>query len=336
MLNFDKTYKSFDEYLKDFAPKFKDYYIKHLKDARVSFEDNKHKDVDKYLYKPLLDFSQNVGKMHRPLTCLATFNALNKDVPTEVVLPVAAVIEHFQSAALIHDDIADAGELRRNKPCLYKTEGTGLAINAGDFGLAMVVPSVISELEKLGVAEAKVLTIVNELTKMEYMTIEGQAMDLGWARDDTFDISIADYCVMATKKSAYYSVSVPCVLGAICADASPDIVMALQDFGLNLGLAFQIQDDLLNLIDDTNANKDFRNDISEGKRTLIVCKAVETSKDKDELIKILKSGTKDKKDLQKAVDIMQECGAISFAKDLANNLCIQAKTVLQEALPSSP
>ena len=335
MTNLDDNYKSYVQYLNDAAPKFKDYLIQHLKNARSCYEDNKHKDVDKYLYQPLIEFSKNAGKMHRPLTCLAAFNALKTNQSTEVVLPVAAAIEHFQSAALIHDDIADGGEIRRSKPCLHKQIGVGLAINAGDFGLAMVIPSVIRELENLNVAEAKILQIVDQLSLMEYMTIEGQAMDLGWARDGQFDISIADYCVMATKKSAYYSVSVPCVLGAICADASTETISAIQDFGLNLGLAFQIQDDLLNLIDEGKSTKDFLNDITEGKRTLVVCKTLELSKDKDELIDILKSCTKDAAKLKRAVEIMQECGAIDFAKDLAKNLSQQSREILDKALPSS-
>ena len=119
---------------------------------------------------------------------------------------------------------------------------------------------------------------------------------------------------MATKKSAYYSVSVPCVLGAICADANPDIVNALQDFGLNLGLAFQIQDDLLNLVDDTNANKDFRNDITEGKRTLIVCKAIETSKDKDEV------NETNFKAVRNLVDTLEKNGCRHMA-DYPNQCC---------------
>lgn len=179
MLESNKAYKSFEEYLNSCGPEFRDYLIKYLEDARANFETNKHADVDKYLYKPLLDFSENTGKMHRPLTCLASFKAFSNNKPLDIVLPVAAAIEHFQSAALIHDDIADAGELRRGKPCMYKEQGLGIAINAGDFGLAMVIPSVVENLEKQNVDKDKILRIINELSRMEYMTIEGQAMDLG-------------------------------------------------------------------------------------------------------------------------------------------------------------
>lgn len=134
---------------------------------------------------------------------------------------------------------------------------------------------------------------------------------------------------MATKKSAYYSAALPCVLGAICADASDDIVNALKAFGEKIGLAFQIQDDLLNLIEtETSKNqKDFRNDISEGKRTLIVCKALDLCDEnkKQCLVEILKEKTKDEKKLAQAVDIMQDCGAVAYAQEFAKNLSEKAK-----------
>ena len=80
-------------------------------------------DLDRFLYAPLRAFSENGGKRHRPLICLIACRAVGGD-PARA-RSCAAAIEHFQSAALIHDDIADNGQLRRGKPCLYLTEGVG-------------------------------------------------------------------------------------------------------------------------------------------------------------------------------------------------------------------
>ena len=143
---------------------------------------------------------------------------------------------------------------------------------------------------------------------------------------------------MATKKSAYYSAALPCVLGAYCADATEDVYLALKDFGEKIGVAFQIQDDLLNLIETEESKnvKDFRNDITEGKRTLIVCKALEQANDnRKELINILQSNTSDEAKLTRAVEIMQNCGAIDYAKDKAQRLSNDAKKILEDILPSS-
>ena len=179
-IDINSSYETFDSYLSDIAPKIKPYLLDSIKNARDSFDSISHKDLETYLYKPLSDFNSNAGKLHRPATCIASYLALGGDINNlDCVIPVAVAIELFQSFALIHDDIADKAELRRGKPCMYKQEGEGIAINAGDFGLAMVVASVVRELEKLNVDKDKILKIVDELSRMEYMTIEGQALDLG-------------------------------------------------------------------------------------------------------------------------------------------------------------
>lgn len=102
-----------------------------------------HPDMDRYLYDPLLAYSQNGGKRHRPLICFAACMAVGGDV--DKALSAAAAIEHFHTAALIHDDIADDAELRRGETCLHLSEGVGLAINMGDLGLCLVNGTVIAD-----------------------------------------------------------------------------------------------------------------------------------------------------------------------------------------------
>lgn len=333
-----KEYKTYVQYLNDFAPYFKKYLIDYLQSARTQFESDKNKYVDKYLYNLLFEYTENSGKMHRPLTCIAAYLAVGGNYKNlESVFSVASAIEHFQTAALIHDDIADCGEIRRGKPCMHKVYGEGLSINAGDFGLAMTIGCVWENLLKTNYSQDKISKIINKLIFMEYMTIEGQAMDLGWAHDDLYDVSVDDYIVMATKKSAYYSAAIPCVLGAICADANDEIINAFELFGEKIGLAFQIQDDILNLVDGRLANKDFRSDITEGKRTIIVCNALSRCQknDKDALIKILKSNTRDNKKLDEAVCIMKDCGAIDKSKKLACDLAGDAKNIIKDKLKES-
>ena len=164
----------------------------------------------------------------------------------------AAAIEHFHSAALIHDDIADEAELRRGEPCLHLTEGLGLAINMGDLALSMVNGPVVNDplLE-----DAVKVRVIKELIAMTCRTVEGQALDLGWARDGRYDITPEDYLTMAIHKTAHYSGAVPLAVGAIVGGADDEIVEALRSYGLDTGLAFQIQDDLLNLVGTDEAKK---------------------------------------------------------------------------------
>ena len=136
-------------------------------------------DLDRYLYQPLTRFTASGGKRVRPVLCLLGAEAVGGSA--EDALSCAVAVELFQSAALIHDDIADEGELRRGEPCLHRTEGTGLAINAGDLALTRVFEAVLSD-GRLGADRA--VAVLAELARMERHTLEGQALDLGWVRDD--------------------------------------------------------------------------------------------------------------------------------------------------------
>jgi geranylgeranyl diphosphate synthase type I len=173
---------------------------------------------------------------------------------------------------------------------------------------------------------------------MTTRTIEGQALDIGWARDGRFDLTVSDYLTMATHKTAYYSGGTPLAVGAIVGGGSIEQVETLRSFGMATGLAFQIQDDILNLVGKKEAvKKDFRSDITEGKRTLIAVHAIEHSPQSKELINILASHTIQPTMLSIAVDIMKSAGSIDFAHDYATGLVNNAKAELAEALePSKP
>ena len=145
-------------------------------------------------------------------------------------------------------------------------------------------------------------------------------------RDGRFDLTTEDYLAMARRKTACYSCAAPLAIGSIIGGASPEQVNALRAYGMACGLAFQIQDDLLNLVGIREAaRKDFRNDITEGKRTLMAVYALEHSSDSKELVGLLSSGTTREDDLARAVEIMQGCGAMGFARDYAQSLVEEAK-----------
>lgn len=292
-----------------------------------------HEDMNAYLYDPLLRFSENGGKRHRPLICFAACLAVggNADMATSA----AAAIEHFQTAALIHDDIADDALLRRGEPCLHLTEGLGIAINAGDLALMLVNGTVIKD---PNLDDSIKVRVVGELIDMTRRTVEGQALDLGWARDKRYDITPEDYLVMATHKTAYYSGAVPLAIGAIIGGGTETQIEALRNYGLDTGLAFQIQDDLLNLIgSEESTKKGFRDDITEGKRTLVVVHALQNLEGakRDRLIEILSNAEQDPKVLAEAVDLMEEAGSIAYARNYAENLTSIAKNRMRDMLEPS-
>ncbi len=314
----------FELYLKRNSKKMDDYLA-------TFFTDGTHPDMKRYLYGPLAQYSANAGKRHRPLICLLACEAVGGD--PELARSSAAAIEHFHTAALIHDDIEDASQTRRGEPCLHIKEGDGLAINAGDLALSLVTGTVVDD---PALEDAVKLRVLKELVDMTTRTIEGQALDIGWARDDRFDLTTEDYLLMANHKTAFYSGAVPLAVGAIVGGGSETQIATLRAFGMATGLAFQIQDDMLNLVGTREATKkDFRSDITEGKRTLIAVHALEHSEKRERLLALLSARTTDAAELDEAVTIMREAGSVDFARTFASDLVGDAKQALIAELPRS-
>ena len=312
----------FELYLKRNSKKMDDFLA-------TFFVDGTHPDMKRYLYGPLATYSANAGKRHRPLICMLACEAVGGD--PERARSSAAAIEHFHTAALIHDDIEDASQTRRGEPCMHIKEGEGLAINAGDLALSLVTGTVVHDPV---LDDATKLRVLAELIDMTTRTIEGQALDIGWARDDRFDLTVEDYLLMANHKTAYYSGAVPLAVGAIVGRGSETQIATLRAFGMATGLAFQIQDDVLNLVGTREATKkDFRSDITEGKRTLIAVHSLSHAEKRERLLTLLSSRPIDPAQLDEAVGIMQEAGSIEFANTFAERLVVDAKAALVAELP---
>ena len=312
----------FELYLKRNSKKMDDFLA-------TFFVDGTHPDMKRYLYGPLATYSANAGKRHRPLICMLACEAVGGD--PERARSSAAAIEHFHTAALIHDDIEDASQTRRGEPCMHIKEGEGLAINAGDLALSLVTGTVVHDPV---LDDATKLRVLAELIDMTTRTIEGQALDIGWARDDRFDLTVEDYLLMANHKTAYYSGAVPLAVGAIVGRGSETQIATLRAFGMATGLAFQIQDDVLNLVGTREATKkDFRSDITEGKRTLIAVHSLSHAEKRERLLTLLSSRPTDPAQLDEAVGIMQEAGSIEFANTFAERLVVDAKAALVAELP---
>lgn len=223
------------------------------------------------LYELMLDYPLREAKALRPALCIATCRALGGQLAA--VLPSAAMLELFHNAFLIHDDVEDDSELRRGAPTLHRAEGVPTAVNVGDGMLALALRPLLDNTRTVGLGKA--LRILELVARMARESAEGQAIELDWIRANAWDQRDADYFRMVHKKTGWYSFITPVLLGALVGGVEPARLARLGRFATLLGLAFQVQDDALNLdADETAYGKELAGDLWEGKRTLILLHAL--------------------------------------------------------------
>ncbi len=178
-------------------------------------------------------------------------------------------IELLHNAFLVHDDIEDASLLRRGEPTLHRRYGTPLALNAGD-GLALQAMGTLREnIDLLGPWLAD--RIMMEFDFMSQQTVAGQALELGWCRDNRTDLEPDDYLDLIMKKTCWYTTVLPLRVGALVGSKGTAELDPMIEFGFHLGAAFQIRDDILNVVGDPGVyGKEALGDLLEGKRTLML------------------------------------------------------------------
>jgi geranylgeranyl diphosphate synthase type II len=274
----------------------------------------------RHLYDLLADYPSRGGKMMRPSLCIATVRAFGGRL--EDALDTAVAIELLHNALLIHDDIEDNSEERRGQPTLHVLHGVPLAINAGDTLTLMSLRPLMKNRDRIGPHLA--LRILEETERMARESAEGQAMELGWRQDNATHLSESDYLEMSLKKTCWLGAIYPSRVGAIigtCDNADLDTFIR---FGFFLGAAFQIQDDLLNLVADERYGKERNGDIWEGKRTLMVIRLFQetTPEERARLAQILQVQRSERS--QEQVDwvrgLMDKYGCIEYARLFAHAL----------------
>ena len=219
-----------------------------------------------YLDALLSDYPQRGGKMMRSSLCIATARAFG--APTEQALCSAVSIELLHNALLIHDDIQDGSDERRGRPTLHLLHGVPLALNAGDTLSLLSLRPLKDNVERLGPRLAA--QVLDETERMAWESAEGQAMELGWRRDNCTDLSDADYLTMVLKKTCWLGTIHPSRVGALIGTRGEVDLEPFIRFGFFIGAAFQIQDDVLNLAGDAAYGKERDGDMREGKRTLML------------------------------------------------------------------
>jgi geranylgeranyl diphosphate synthase type II len=223
------------------------------------------------LYDLMLDYPMRQAKALRPALCIATCRALGGALSS--VLKSAATLEFYHNAFLIHDDIEDGSEKRRDRPTLQRMHGTPVALNVGDAMLALALAPMLDNTRLLGLGKA--LRILQCVARMARESAEGQALELAWTRSGQFTLRAQDYLRLVHKKTSFYTFITPMRVGAIAAGAGSKTLDLLGRCATLLGLAFQIQDDVLNLhAEEAAYGKELFGDLWEGKHTLILMHAL--------------------------------------------------------------
>jgi geranylgeranyl pyrophosphate synthase len=224
-----------------------------------------------HLYGLVKDFIDRSGKGLRPALCIATARALGGR--TEDAFPAAAGIEMLHNAFLVHDDIEDGSDSRRGVATMHRRVGIPIAVNTGDAMNALAMRFFRRSVEQLGPMAA--LRILDEVDHMLVETLEGQATELGWVRDNDLGVDTDGYLRLVLKKTAWYSFIHPMRIGALVANAGDQNLDRFDRFGYLLGVAFQITDDVLNLVGDVSRyGKEIDGDLWEGKRTIVLTHAL--------------------------------------------------------------
>jgi geranylgeranyl diphosphate synthase type II len=217
------------------------------------------------LYEPIIYTVDLGGKRLRPLLVLFGCDLFGGNI--EKALPAAIAIELFHNFTLLHDDIMDRAPLRRGKETVYRKWNTSVAILSGDTMFALAC-------EYISQVDPDVLPLaLSEFTHTARLVCEGQQYDMSFEIRKV--VSINDYIEMIRLKTA---VLIGCSLrlGAILAKAPPDDTAAIYSFGENIGLAFQLQDDLLDVFgNEQKFGKEIGGDILSGKKTFLLLKAYE-------------------------------------------------------------
>ena len=221
------------------------------------------------LYEPIVYTILQSGKRLRPMLCLLANEMFGGD--EEEALWPALALETFHNFTLIHDDIMDQAPLRRGKETVYQKWNSNIAILSGDAMLAMAFQFALKP--KKGAELARLLG------KVAIEICEGQQMDLNF--ETCGKVSIEEYLEMIRLKTAVL-LATALQMGATVAEAKESDIQHLYDFGIAMGMSFQLQDDILDLYSDVEVfGKRHGGDIADNKKTYLYLKALELASEQE-------------------------------------------------------
>lgn len=275
------------------------------------------------LYKAAAHLIVNGGKRLRPYMVIKSSQLLGGNSKDSMI--AAGAIEMVHNFTLVHDDIMDNDEMRHGVLTTHKKFGIPIAILAGDvlFSKAYQVVS------KSNLPSKSIMELVARLSKACVDVCEGQLLDIKMAENKKIPTQTQYIKMISKKTAALFDVS--CAMGAICAKSKNKDIVNLSSFGKNLGIAFQITDDLIGVMGDPKiTKKPVGNDLREGKKSLPILLAIKKAKGKNKRIILHAFGNQKakKKEIEDAVRIIKSLGIEKFVRNQALNYAEKAKKSL--------
>lgn len=297
------------------------------KNARIvnKYLNLKLKGNPKTLYDAAAHLILHGGKRLRPHMVIKSCQILGGNAV--VAIPSASAVEMIHNFTLVHDDIMDNDEMRHGVPTVHKKFGMPIAILAGDVLFSKAYQIILdSKLSK-----DSIIQLVSRLAKACVEVCEGQLLDVKMAEEKRIP-SQKEYIGMISKKTAALF-DVSCSMGAICATSNQSDISNLSIFGRNLGIAFQITDDLIGVMGDPEIiKKPVGNDLREGKKSLPILLAIKSASDKDKkvILKVFGNPKATKNDLKYAVNVIRSLGIEEDVRKQALKYAEMAKKSLSK------
>ncbi len=292
--------------------------------------------LDKAITEPIWEILDRGGKRWRPALFLLVCEALGKK--TYDFLDFAIIPEVIHNGTLIIDDIEDSSELRRGKPCTYRIYGMDIAVNAGNTMYYLPLLPLIAKRDQIS---PEMLRDLYEVYVQEMVNLSmGQAMDLAWHRGiaNADGVGEDDYLQMCAYKTGTLA-RMSARLAAVLAGANVELVEKLGHYAESIGVAFQMQDDVLDLTGKEFAMKKGGRgqDITEGKRTLMVIYTLKKASpaDRKRLISILNMHTADQRLRDEAIAIMEKYSAIEHVRQTASQIVTDSWNDAEKLLRAS-
>jgi geranylgeranyl diphosphate synthase type I len=298
-----------------------------------------------------LSYPKSTGKALRPAILMFSSGAVGGDVKKSI--PAAVAVELYHTWTLVHDDIIDHGKLRRGNPTVHeyfyskskakkyseeeaRDYGRNIAILVGDIQHSWSV-WLLTELVKKKIKHEVVISLISQMESVvSPLLIEGETLDIQYEKKKIEDLTIAKILDMSAKKTGElyrFAARAGAMIGKNTSDSKDKLVLSISNFCFNAGVAFQLQDDILDLISkEKRFGKEIGGDIREGKRTTIVWYAFNKANvsEKKKISRVLGNKNATKKDILEIIKLIERLGGIKKTQSLALSYIEKAKKYLKD------